>query len=162
MRTVPAPTWTRCSGAWVPTAWTSPSCRVCTATIRRLPRSVVTGDASRNDELFDGANAPSDEQFYRYGLCHEAVHLTIAGLRDVRRVRCGSCVADMWGIGWRPVSNMDQYGIDQALLLSWEAPGDDYNPMNLPAVASWLGLRRAQTAHDVRQGTVSRRRGSAW
>ena len=39
----------------------------------------------------------------------------------------------------KTVSNMDQYGIDQALLLSWEAPEDDFSPVCLPALASCLG-----------------------
>ncbi len=39
----------------------------------------------------------------------------------------------------KTVGNMDQYGIEQALLLSWEAPQDDYSPVYLPALASCLG-----------------------
>ena len=44
---------------------------------------VVIMNASRNDKLFGGPGAPSPEQFYRYVLGHEAVHVTVMGLRDV-------------------------------------------------------------------------------
>jgi hypothetical protein len=46
---------------------------------------VVIMNASRNDKLFDGPGAPSPEQFYRYVLSHDAVSVTIMGLRDVAR-----------------------------------------------------------------------------
>jgi aryl-alcohol dehydrogenase-like predicted oxidoreductase len=48
---------------------------------------VVIMNASRNDaiNLVGGPNAPPPEQFYRYVLSHEAVHVTIMGLRDVPR-----------------------------------------------------------------------------
>lgn len=46
---------------------------------------VVIMNASRNDKLFAGPDAPADEQFYRYVLGHDAVHLTVMGLRDVDR-----------------------------------------------------------------------------
>ena len=46
---------------------------------------VVIMNASRNDKLFGGPNAPPPEQFYRYVLSHEAVHVTVMGLRDVSR-----------------------------------------------------------------------------
>ena len=46
---------------------------------------VVIMNASRNDRLFGGADAPAPEQFYRYVLSHKSVHLTIMGLRDVER-----------------------------------------------------------------------------
>jgi aryl-alcohol dehydrogenase-like predicted oxidoreductase len=42
---------------------------------------VVIMNATRNDKLF-AADAPPHEQFYRYVLSHEAVHVTIRGLRD--------------------------------------------------------------------------------
>jgi aryl-alcohol dehydrogenase-like predicted oxidoreductase len=45
---------------------------------------VVIMNATRNDKLF-GADAPPQEQFYRYVLSHEAVNVTICGLRDVDR-----------------------------------------------------------------------------
>ena len=46
---------------------------------------VVIMNASRNDKLFGGPGAPSPEQFYRYVLSHDAVHVTVMGLRDVSR-----------------------------------------------------------------------------
>ncbi len=46
---------------------------------------VVIMNASRNDKLFGGPGDPSPEQFYRYVLSHEAVCVTIMGLRDVAR-----------------------------------------------------------------------------
>jgi len=45
---------------------------------------VIIMNASRNDKLF-GADAPPQEQFYRYVLSHEAVNVTIRGLRDADR-----------------------------------------------------------------------------
>jgi uncharacterized protein len=46
---------------------------------------VVIMNASRNDKLFDGENAPADEQFYRYVLSNDAVNVTIVGLRNINR-----------------------------------------------------------------------------
>ena len=46
---------------------------------------VIIMNASRNDKLFKGPGAPPPEQFYRYVLGHEAVCVTIMGLRDVAR-----------------------------------------------------------------------------
>ena len=43
---------------------------------------VVIMNASRNDRLFRSTEAPPPEQFYRYVLSHEAVDLTIMGLRN--------------------------------------------------------------------------------
>ena len=44
---------------------------------------VIIMNASRNDKLLRGAEAPSPEQFYRYVLSHESVDVTIMGLRNV-------------------------------------------------------------------------------
>ncbi len=44
---------------------------------------VVIMNASRNDKLFRGPEAPAAEDFYRYVLSHPAVHTTIIGLRNV-------------------------------------------------------------------------------
>jgi len=52
---------------------------------RRHHTGVVIMNASRNDKLFAGPEAPPVEQFYRYVLSHEAVCVTIMGLRDVAR-----------------------------------------------------------------------------
>ena len=46
---------------------------------------VVIMNASRNDKMFAGSEAPAVEQFYRYVLSNETVNLTIMGLRDVPR-----------------------------------------------------------------------------
>ena len=44
---------------------------------------VVIMNASRNEKLLKGPNAPAPEQFYRYVLSNEAVTTTIMGLRNV-------------------------------------------------------------------------------
>lgn len=46
---------------------------------------VIVMNASRNDKLFDDPEAPATEQFYRYVLDNQSVHLTIMGLRNVER-----------------------------------------------------------------------------
>ena len=44
---------------------------------------MVIMNASRNDKLFRGPEAPAPEDFYRYVLSHSAVHTTIMGLRNI-------------------------------------------------------------------------------
>ena len=44
---------------------------------------VVIMNASRNDKLFRGQEAPAPEDFYRYVLSNPAVHTTIMGLRNI-------------------------------------------------------------------------------
>lgn len=44
---------------------------------------VVVMNASRNDKLFSGPDAPPPEQFYRYVLNRDDVHITVMGLRNV-------------------------------------------------------------------------------
>ena len=42
----------------------------------------------------------------------------------------------------KTIANMDRYGIDKTWLLSWEAPADEYSPINLkymPGAAGGLG-----------------------
>ena len=59
---------------------------------------VVIMNASRNDKLFTGDNPPADEQFYRYVLGHDAVNLTVMGLRDVdrfARIAAALCKRDL-------------------------------------------------------------------
>lgn len=46
---------------------------------------VIVMNASRNDKLFYDPEAPFPEQFYRYVLDNDSVHLTIMGLRNVER-----------------------------------------------------------------------------
>lgn len=38
----------------------------------------------------------------------------------------------------KAIGNMDQYGIDQAMLLNWDAPETDYTPVFLPGMPSCL------------------------
>jgi len=52
---------------------------------RKQRTGVVIMNASRNDKLFGGADAPVPEQFYRYVLSHDVVNVTIMGLRDIER-----------------------------------------------------------------------------
>lgn len=54
---------------------------------QRCHTGVVIMNASRNDKLFDGLNAPPEADFYRYVLGHPAVHATLVGLRDINRFR---------------------------------------------------------------------------
>ena len=44
---------------------------------------VVIMNATRNDRLFGGTDAPPGPDYYRYVLSHEAVHVTIMGLRNL-------------------------------------------------------------------------------
>jgi aryl-alcohol dehydrogenase-like predicted oxidoreductase len=53
----------------------------------RHDTGVVIMNASRNDKLFGGPGAPAEEDFYRYVLSHDAVRITIMGLRSVDRFR---------------------------------------------------------------------------
>ena len=46
---------------------------------------VIIMNATRNDKLLNDPEALPSEQFYRYVLSHEAVHVTIMGLRNVER-----------------------------------------------------------------------------
>ena len=48
---------------------------------------VVIMKASFTDKLFDGPDAPPPEDFYRYVLGYQAVHVTVMGLRNVELLR---------------------------------------------------------------------------
>ena len=72
---------------------------------------VVVMNASRNDKLFGGPEAPAPEQFYRYVLSNEAVSVTIMGLRDVGRFsRILSSLSERVSITDQERRNLETYG----------------------------------------------------
>ena len=72
---------------------------------------VVIMNASRNDRLFGDENAPSPEQFYRYVLSHESVHLTVMGLRDVERFhRIAKALAERETLTPDEQTDLEKYG----------------------------------------------------
>ena len=75
---------------------------------------VVIMNAGRNDRLFKGPQAPAPEQFYRYVLDHEAVALTIMGLRDVPRfVHVAAALAQRTGLGLDERQVLEHYGAER-------------------------------------------------
>lgn len=78
---------------------------------RRHNTGTVIMNASRNDKLFGGPEAPSPEQFYRYVLSHEAVDLTIMGLRNVDLFcRIASALAERVTLTPREKTELEAYG----------------------------------------------------
>ena len=78
---------------------------------RKHNTGVVIMNASRNDKLFDGEGAPAEEQFYRYVLSHEAVGLTIMGLRNVPRFRrIASALSDRHTLTPAEKTELEAYG----------------------------------------------------
>jgi aryl-alcohol dehydrogenase-like predicted oxidoreductase len=72
---------------------------------------VVTMNASRNDKLFSGTGAPSPEQFYRYVLSHEAVHVTVMGLRDVNLFsQIASALSERDRLTYQEIVDIEIYG----------------------------------------------------
>lgn len=72
---------------------------------------VVIMNASRNDKLFGGPDAPAPEQFYRYVLSHEAVHVTVMGLRDVDRFcRIASALSERAKLTSQEKADIEAYG----------------------------------------------------
>jgi predicted aldo/keto reductase-like oxidoreductase len=72
---------------------------------------VVIMNASRNDKLFGGQDAPPPEQFYRYVLSHEAVHVTVMGLRDVDRFcRIASALSERAALTPQEKADIESYG----------------------------------------------------
>ena len=72
---------------------------------------VVIMNASRNDKLFGGSDAPPPEQFYRYVLSHEAVHVTIMGLRNPDLFcQIASALSERAVLTPQEKSNMEAYG----------------------------------------------------
>ena len=56
---------------------------------------------------------------------------------------------DFCGYGFdKAIDNMDQYGIDKALLLTWEVPEEDYTPGFLPAMPSCLSYTNGPIPFD--------------
>ena len=78
---------------------------------RKHNTGVVIMNASRNDRLFGGTDAPPPEQFYRYVLTHEAVHITIRGLRDVELFcQIASALSDRDKLTPQEIADMEAYG----------------------------------------------------
>jgi len=72
---------------------------------------VIIMNASRNDKLFNDPDAPSYEQFYRYVLSHEAVHVTIMGLRNVDIFcRIASALSDRDTLEPQEKAELEAYG----------------------------------------------------
>jgi len=72
---------------------------------------VVIMNASRNDKLLGGPGGPPPEQFYRYVLGHEAVQVTVVGLRDVERFRCiASALAERDVLTAQEKADIQTYG----------------------------------------------------
>jgi aryl-alcohol dehydrogenase-like predicted oxidoreductase len=72
---------------------------------------VIVMNASRNDKLFNDPDAPSHEQFYRYVLSHEAVHVTIRGLRDADLFcRIASALSDRDTLKQQEKAELETYG----------------------------------------------------
>lgn len=72
---------------------------------------IVIMNASRNDKLFGGEGAPAPEDFYRYVLGHEAIHVTVMGLRNVdlfRRVASALSERDTLTLDER--RRLEEYG----------------------------------------------------
>lgn len=72
---------------------------------------VIIMNASRNDKLFNDPDAPSHEQFYRYVLSHEAVHVTIMGLRNADLFcRIASALSDRDTLTPSEKAELEAYG----------------------------------------------------
>jgi len=72
---------------------------------------VVIMNASRNDRLFKGVDAPPEEQFYRYVLSNESVTLTVMGLRDASRFcRIASDLSERVTITPEEKTELEAYG----------------------------------------------------
>ena len=72
---------------------------------------VVIMNASRNDKLFRGPEAPAPEDFYRYVLSHPAVHTTIMGLRSIELFRCvARALAERATLSQDARQHLEEYG----------------------------------------------------
>ncbi|MBC8232764.1 aldo/keto reductase [bacterium] len=72
---------------------------------------VVIMNASRNDRLFGGPGSPPHEQFYRYVLSHDAVNITIMGLRDVALFsRIASALSERTILTQQEKDDIENYG----------------------------------------------------
>jgi len=78
---------------------------------RKQRTGVVIMNASRNDQLFGGADAPAPEQFYRYVLSHDVVNVTIMGLRDIERFsRVANALSERETLTPQERADMEAYG----------------------------------------------------
>lgn len=74
---------------------------------------VIVMNASRNERLFSGTNAPAPEQFYRYVLNHKAVHLTIMGLKDVDRFcKIATAISERVTLTTQEKDELEKYGAE--------------------------------------------------
>lgn len=72
---------------------------------------VIVMNASRNERLFGGSDAPAPEQFYRYVLNHKAVNLTIMGLKDVDRFcKIASAISERVILTPQEKAELEDYG----------------------------------------------------
>jgi len=72
---------------------------------------VVIMNASRNDKLFGGPGAPEPADFYRYVLSHEAVQMTVMGLRDVSLFqKVAQALAERSTLGIEGKLRLEEYG----------------------------------------------------
>lgn len=72
---------------------------------------VVIMNASRNDKLFGDAGAPPPEDFYRYALGHEAVHVTVMGLRDIELFRrVAEALSERDALALEERQRLEEYG----------------------------------------------------
>lgn len=72
---------------------------------------VVIMNASRNDRLFGGSDAPYEEQFYRYVLGYSAVNLTVMGLRDTARFgRIAEALSNRDALTPEERADLEEYG----------------------------------------------------
>lgn len=75
---------------------------------------VVIMNASRNEKLLNGPDAPAPEQFYRYVLSHDAVHTTVMGLRSVDLfARVASGLSERETITPQERAELEAYGAKQ-------------------------------------------------
>ncbi|MBM3241437.1 aldo/keto reductase [Candidatus Poribacteria bacterium] len=72
---------------------------------------VVIMNASRNDKLFGGPDAPPPEQFYRYVLSHDAVKVTVMGLRNVNLfLSIASALSERFMLTPQEKADIEAYG----------------------------------------------------
>jgi aryl-alcohol dehydrogenase-like predicted oxidoreductase len=72
---------------------------------------VIIMNATRNDKLLRGPDAPRAEQFYRYVLNHEAVHVTIRGLRDIETFcEAASALSERVSLTSQEKMDLEAYG----------------------------------------------------
>ena len=72
---------------------------------------VTIMNATRNDKLLGGTDAPRFGQFYRYVLNHKAVHVTIRGLRGIDAFReAASALSEHIALTPQEKTDMEAYG----------------------------------------------------